>query len=168
MKEWSENGQIRVTSFKTAPVYFFTDEPIPDVMTTSVYHPNGNGSAPHVNGSSDEAKKVPGTKLKCLEDPSFEFETPPAPIKETPKKPSYRVLEDPFEADKSFGQKAATAKVGPYKVLEDPMCTSVYEAGPSAGMTSTRPMASEVLEGARERFDKFWGGKSKESGSGES
>ena len=136
-------------------------------MTSSMYQANGNGSA-HVNGSSDEAKQVPGTKLKCLEDPSFEFETAPTAVKETPKKPSYRALEDPFEADQSFGQKAANAKVGPYKVLEDPMCASVYESGPSGGVTSNRPMASEVLEGARERFDKFWGGKSKESGSGES
>ena len=45
------------------------------------------------------------------------------------------------------------------------MMTSVYEAGP---VSSSRPMASEVLEGARERFDKFWGGKTKPESGGES
>ena len=42
--------------------------------------------------SKNISKPIPGTTLKCLEDPSFEFETctsqpPPA------KKPAYRVLE---------------------------------------------------------------------------
>ena len=110
---------------------------------------------------------MPGTRLKCLEDPSFEFDAAPATAptasasataaaSAAPKKPSYRVLEDPFESDKSIGP--AVKKSGPYKVLEDPMTTSVYEAAPVA---SSRPMASEVLEGARERFDKFWSGKAK-------
>ena len=142
---------------------FFPDEAIPDVMTTSMYQPNG--SAQHVNG--DEAKQVPGTRLKCLEDPSFEFES--APATSPPKKPSYRVLEDPFESDKNFGPAVKPQKAGPYKVLEDPMCASVYESGTSSGgMSSGRPVAAEVLEGARERFDKFWGGKSRAESSGES
>ena len=78
---------------------------------------------------------------------------------------SKRVLEDPFEADKNFGPAAKAQKTSPYKVLEDPMMTSVYEAGP---VSSSRPMASEVLEGARERFDKFWGVKTKPESGGES
>ena len=101
---------------------------------------------------------MPGTRLKCLEDPSFEFDGAPATAATAPapKKPSYRGLEDPFETDKNIGP--AVKKTGPYKVLEDPMTTSVYEAAP---VPSSRPMASEVLEGARERFDKFWSGKAK-------
>jgi hypothetical protein len=101
-------------------------------------------------------EQVPGTRLTCLEDPSFEFEA--AASSSPPKRPSYRVLEDPFESDKNFKRSA-----GSYKVLEDP----AFEAGPPAS-SSGRPMASEVLEGARERFDKFWGGKSKPESAGDS
>ena len=155
--------------------FVFSEDSIPDVMTTSVYQPNGNGSSHHINGSGEEPKPVSGTRgLKCLEDPSFEFEAAPAPkeISSPPKKPSYRVLEDPFEAEKSYSPPVKAAKAAsPYKVLEDPMCASVYEGAPgqsSGGIVSNRPMAAEVLEGARERFDKFWGGKNKEPSSGES
>ena len=122
------------------------------------------------------------TSLKCLEEPSFEFEASneakknseaaPALASAAVKKPSYRVLEDPYA---EAPLEAAAASKGPkapnYRVLEDPMTTAMYDpstsseavsassAVTSAMPGSSRPPASEVLEGAREKFDKFWGSK---------
>ena len=118
-----------------------------------------NGGA---NGSSQEQQ------LKCLEEPSFEFEaSKEAAAKKPEKKPSYRVLEDPFEA--AVPIPAANAKKAPnYRVLEDPMTTAMYDpstsseaqaAAQAALPASSCPPASEVLEGAREKFDKFWGSR---------
>lgn len=108
-------------------------------MTTSVYLPASNGASKHFNGSNvgqpeSEAKQIQGTTLKCLDDPSFEFDSTPKP---TQKKPSYRVLEDPYENEKSSPGKAN--KSGGYKVLEDPMMASVYEPSSS---TIPGPMPS--------------------------
>ena len=78
-----------------------------------------------------------------FEDPSFVYDSAapvhaaPAPVAASapvPKKPTYRVLEDPFEAE------AAAAPPPPPKVV-----------------LGSHPQAAEVLEGAREKFDKFWG-----------
>ena len=66
-----------------------------DVMVTSVYQ-----AAPEqdqVNGSKvavpEEAKPVPGTSLRCLEDPQFSFDggiNAVAPLPK-PRKPTYKV-----------------------------------------------------------------------------
>jgi len=103
--------------------------------------------------------KVSGSNLKCLEDPDFSFDTPAAPSKTLaasgdktanpsttdvvtpqtasepskpptgPKKPSYRVLEDPEDL-------ISLPKASPYKVLEDPMTTSFYQQEPLGGTAS--------------------------------
>ena len=119
------------------------------------------------------------TSLKCLEEPSFEFEASKEAKKNSEaapalasavKKPSYRVLEDPYA---EAPLEPATASKGPkapnYRVLEDPMTTAMYDPSTSSEAVSasavtampgsSRPPASEVLEGAREKFDKFWGSK---------
>merc|ERR1719233_357699 len=108
------------------------------------------------------------TNLKCLEDPTFSFDEPKPssvsakpPVDTTanpsdskpaesgpPKKPSYRVLEDP-ELD------MPKPKGSPYKVLEDPMTASFYEPAKAEG-TKGRP--EEVADGARQQFDKFFKG----------
>ena len=88
----------------------------PPSTTNGVHHPEEK--------KVPETKVVPGTTLKCLEDPSFEFEPKQAP----PKKPSYRVLEDPTMDDMA---NPPAAKKPTYKVLEDPMLTSVYEPSTS-------------------------------------
>ena len=122
----------------------------------------------HMNGASSE-------QLKCLEEPSFEFEaSKEVAAKKTEKKPSYRVLEDPFEAAVPMPQannSNSSAKKAPnYRVLEDPMTTAMYDpstsseaqsaaAAGAALPASSCPPASEVLEGAREKFDKFWGSR---------
>ena len=187
---------------------------VPDIMTTSIYHQkNGKVAsevAGHMNGSSGTDKVAAasstgeatvvdvggasdGTMLKCLEEPSFEFEASheaTTTAKKQPadqstsassKKPScpYRVLEDPFEA-------APPKRSNPpnYRVLEDPMTTAMYDPSTSSeaataaattasssttttapAMGSSRPAASEVLEGAREKFDKFWGSGTSSSSS---
>ena len=71
---------------------------------------------------------------------------------------------------------AATSKpkAPNYRVLEDPMTTAMYdpstssEAVPAPVASSSRPPASEVLEGAREKFDKFWGSKTRNTGTSDS
>jgi len=110
------------------------------------------------------------SNLKCLDDPTFSFDEPKPssvslkpsvdttfppsdnkPAESTaspPKKPSYRVLEDP-ELDMS------KPKGSPYKVLEDPMTASFYEPAKQEG-TKGRP--EEVADGARQQFDKFFKG----------
>lgn len=122
----------------------------------------------HINGNSTTlGGPTDSTSLKCLEEPSFEFEASKETVakKNTEvKKPSYRVLEDPFEAA-AAASSANKPKGANYRVLEDPMTTAMYDPSTSseaaAAMTASRPPASEVLEGAREKFDKFWAGKSK-------
>lgn len=121
----------------------------------------------HINGNSVCTTAAGGptdsTSLKCLEEPSFEFEASKETVakKNTEvKKPSYRVLEDPFETASASINKPKGAN---YRVLEDPMTTAMYDPSTSSeAMTASRPPASEVLEGAREKFDKFWAGKSKQ------
>ena len=134
------------------------------------------------------ARPVPGTSLKCLEDPSFAFDggnassvmtsstivtsnptaAGAAPTQQ-PKRPAYRVLEDPFEAE-MMTSTSASPKVT-HRVIQDPMMASVYApaslAGADVSMTTSTVVTSsgqqqlpdrpaEVLEGARETFDKFW------------
>lgn len=120
----------------------------------------------------ETGKQVPTTNMKCLDDPTFSFDEPkpssanvkPIPSVDNtatpsdskpaesaagpPKKPSYRVLEDP-ELD------IPKPKGSPYKVLEDPMTASFYEPAKQEG-TKGRP--EEVADGARQQFDKFFKG----------
>lgn len=156
------------------------DIPTSDPMMASVYQPgstlneadeegNTHDNDPHLNGNGtvekheeEEAKEkdsrkdqtsgptatraVPGTSLRCLEDPSFAFDASP------------KVIPPP--------QPVATAQPLPrkpaYRVLEDPMMMSMYDHSTSADAPKANPnpagaRAHEVLEGARETFDKFWG-----------
>ena len=70
-----------------------------DTVDPSDDKPGSQAAAESANAS----KPIPGTTLKCLEDPSFEFESN-APVEtETcinqpppAKKPAYRVLEGTF------------------------------------------------------------------------
>ena len=117
-----------------------------------------------MNGGANGSQEQP---LKCLEEPSFEFEASKEAKKQPEKKPSYRVLEDPFEAAVPIPAASMAKKASPnYRVLEDPMTTAMYDPSTSSeaqaaasGAASSCPPASEVLEGAREKFDKFWGSR---------
>ena len=84
---------------------------------------------------SSGIKPVAGTNLHCLEDPVFEFEH--------------------SKIDNSSTSIASTlpasSQLGGYHVLE------ATEAPIASTHSSTNPGASDVLEKARNRFDKFWG-----------
>ncbi|XP_066584964.1 uncharacterized protein [Prorops nasuta] len=100
-------------------------------------------------------KPIAGTNLRCLEDPSFDYErkesgfpttvtnvAPPT----TSHQPGYRVLEAETANQPGNGGGAA-GSTGSYHVLEAPPIVSPGSA----------QRASDVLEKARSRFDKFWG-----------
>jgi hypothetical protein len=150
---------------------------------------NGTPAVP-TNGDNQLGKentaKVPGTNLKCLEDPNFSFDEPvpssagpphpgqpgllgqpsdkmPAPASSQPKKPSYRVLEDPFESSIGVPPAPISGGLG-IAVLEDPgiMTASIYDQNPTTCTTTAakqdpgKGRPEEVLSGAREQFDKFF------------
>ena len=162
---------------------------VADMMTSSTY-PQGvvskNGGEGHMNGGATNGSgsldcagavadstnvTIADTSLKCLEEPSFEFEASKETVAKKSeavvKKPSYRVLEDPYEVTAGSASAPPKPKASPnYRVLEDPMTTAMYDPSTSSeaaatAMMSNRPLASEVLEGAREKFDKFWGSKTR-------
>ncbi|XP_043484934.1 synaptojanin-1 isoform X3 [Leptopilina heterotoma] len=91
--------------------------------------------------SDPSMKPVAGTNLRCLDDPVFEFDRK----KETTSVPTatgqhgYHVLE---------GTSPQLASSTGYHVLEAP---------PISPGSSQRSAATDVLEMARNRFDKFWG-----------
>ncbi|KAK0162068.1 hypothetical protein PV327_008433 [Microctonus hyperodae] len=118
-----------------------------------------------VESSKDTSiKPITGTNLRCLDDPTFEYDkgqkdnstvptttttvTVTAPIGTTAQTTGYRVLEaeDPVIPPLS-GSTTSTGGSG-YHVLEAPAL--------SPG-SAQRSVASDVLEKARNRFDKFWG-----------
>lgn len=95
--------------------------------------------------SDSTMKPVAGTNLRCLEDPVFEFDRkkestlPTTTMTATaPGQHSYHDRED------LSPQKSGTG----YHVLEAPAISPT---------SSQRSAATDVLEMARNRFDKFWG-----------
>lgn len=98
-------------------------------MMTGIYQPSGQLES-EPNGSiipqTITEEETGSSSMKCLDDPNFSFESP--------RKPNYRVLEDPIEG-----------------------------SSPPPAMPTRRPPAEEVLEGAREKFDKFWGAKNNDN-----
>lgn len=103
----------------------------------------------------------------------------PSLIETMPKAPRYRVLEapgmmsdspasglgtnDPYEQQPHplQQQSAPTMTSSPYKVLEAPSSPTKSSAtaaasSPNASPMSSRSLASDVLEKARTRFDRFW------------
>lgn len=100
---------------------------------------------------------VPGTTLRRLEDPTpFLFSRPgtlgtfsggqptAAPSETIPKAPRYRVLEAPTMVTDPIHPK-----------LED-VDQSMAASSPNASPLTSRSLASDVLEKARTRFDRFW------------
>lgn len=125
---------------------------------------------------------VPGTTLRRLEDPTpFLFSRPgtlgtltghPSLSETLPKAPRYRVLEAPGMMSDSPASGMGTndpheqshplqtvMTSSPYKVLEAPSSppkSSAVTSSPNASPMSSRSLASDVLEKARTRFDRFW------------
>lgn len=76
---------------------------------------------------------------------------------EEPK--SYNILEDPLEPIESvYKPKKSESCIGPYNEFETEDLLSKSSISPPSG----KSLATDVLEKARTRFDKFWG-KGKES-----
>ncbi len=89
------------------------EAPISDVMTTGIYQfreededaaaaaeESNDTSETPVNGAENGGGgEVDGgaAELKCLDEPSFQF-SEEQQQQQQPKRPNYRVLEDPFEA----------------------------------------------------------------------
>ncbi|XP_011298296.1 proteoglycan 4 isoform X7 [Fopius arisanus] len=134
------------------------DSPLPNnLQGTSTTSQSDKGSVvPETKEKLPEEpsiKPVAGTNLRCLEDPVFEFDRgqkttePVVPTTTAPVTQSgYRVLEaeDPVVPAGGVG---STSSAG-YHVLEAPVLS------PGA---QQRSVTSDVLEIARNRFDKFWG-----------
>ena len=140
-------------------------------MAAKEEEPEAEKPTPPVANDATAVTTVPGTTLRCLEDPTpFLFSRPatlvtslpelpaeqPAvapPVQNAmPKAPRYRVLEDPSQVD-------APIPAQPYKVLEAPSSPKGMAAVSSPGSSSpssNRTLASDVLEKARTRFDRFW------------
>lgn len=94
-----------------------------------------------------------GTNLRCLEDPVFEFERK-KDATSAPAPSGYRVLEAevPRSVQQSLPKSSPAPGSGGYHVLEAPA------VGVSATQGTTQhSMTNDVLEKARNRFDKFWG-----------
>lgn len=129
-------------------------------------------------------KPVAGTYLRCLEDPMFELERKKPESGRLPTtttasmttsmttttataatttasssapQPSYRVL----EAESSQTTGGGTAGAGDTAATTTTGSTAggyhVLEASPVVPGSAQRSAASDVLEKARNRFDKFWG-----------
>lgn len=125
---------------------------------------------------------VPGTTLRRLEDPTpvlfsrpgtlgsltgQPFAAIPAPV--APKGPRYRVLEAPGLVNEPVHpvhqhvepSHSMLPTSSPYKVLEapasPPKAVPALAGSPSSSpLSSSRSLASDVLEKARTRFDRFW------------
>ncbi|XP_060823068.1 proteoglycan 4-like isoform X19 [Bombus pascuorum] len=119
--------------------------------------------------SEPSIKPVSGTSLRCLEDPSFEYDrkkeagqpatttTMTTPLSSTVPQQGYRILEaeSPQGGTTEGGGGGGgsmgglgSSSGGGYHVLEAPTVVPG---------SAQRSAASEVLEKARNRFDKFWG-----------
>ncbi|XP_042210877.1 titin-like isoform X5 [Homarus americanus] len=87
-------------------------------------------------------RNVPGTNLRCLDDPSFMFDQPSAPTTNSPKSGAYKVLEAPVEPQQP--------KSGGYRVLEAPEAPSdikdLPDQSPTKPETPIKPSPYRVLE----------------------
>ncbi|XP_069190017.1 serine/arginine repetitive matrix protein 1 isoform X23 [Procambarus clarkii] len=87
-------------------------------------------------------RNVPGTNLRCLDDPSFMFDQPSIPVTNSPKSGTYKVLEAPKEPQQ--------LKSGGYHVLEAPEAPSdikdLPDQSPTKPEAPIKPSPYRVLE----------------------
>ena len=112
-----------------------------------------------------------GTNLRRLEDPTFEMESKregsipvaitTAPVTTTsstsPALQSYRVLEAESPGQGTGGSSSSTAGTGSSIGGSTTGGYHVLEAPTVVPGSAQRSAATDVLEKARNRFDKFWG-----------
>lgn len=149
---------------QASPMDFIPPSGAVDAMTMSMFGSlngmNGKSSGtpsptkPEVPLPSEPAKdgkaeskpvgvrNVPGTNLRCLDDPSFMFDQPSAPTTNSPKSGAYKVLEAPLES--------AQPKSGGYRVLEAPGAPSdikdLPDQSPTKPEAPVKPSPYRVLE----------------------
>ncbi|XP_018304412.1 flocculation protein FLO11 isoform X5 [Mycetomoellerius zeteki] len=121
--------------------------------------------------SPESIKSVTGTNLRRLEDPTFEMESkregsipvaittaPVTTTSSTSSAPqSYRVLEAESPAQGTGGSSSSTAGTGSSTGGSTAGGYHVLEAPTVVPGSAQRSAATDVLEKARNRFDKFWG-----------
>ncbi|XP_068239733.1 nucleolar protein dao-5-like isoform X28 [Palaemon carinicauda] len=104
-------------------------------------------SEPSKESSGPESKptgvrSIPGTNLRCLDDPSFMFDQPSQVTTNSPKAGAYKVLEAPSETSQP--------KPGGFRVLEAPEAPSdikdVPEPSPAKSEAPVKPSPYRVLE----------------------
>ncbi|KAK7079080.1 hypothetical protein SK128_021841 [Halocaridina rubra] len=87
-------------------------------------------------------RNVPGTNLRCLDDPSFMFDQPGHATTNSPKMGAYNVLEAPMETSKQ--------KTGSFRVLEAPEAPSdikdLPDQSPTKPEAPIKPSPYRVLE----------------------
>jgi hypothetical protein len=127
-------------------------------MTTSII--GGHGA---VNGLEEKPSTPPaqydtpvaGTAVRHLDDPS---------VGKGVSRPGSETVGTPTEM--SAGSNGGGGAQGPYRIPESSISTLPQESPtkppPLVSPSSGRSLASDVLEKARTRFDKFWG-KGKDS-----
>jgi len=205
----------RVKEKKTSVPTTTAPKPPPSKTETTKPSPHEHITAPASRPSeASVSKPVPGTTLRCLEDPSFVFDPvakdveklPNVPQKTTtstssdssvakkttglpkpiaPGRGSIQVLEAPVAPMPSTSEKLGFVPPPPvttskrsglaasqvsalppsqprlptYRVLDAPDPVDLY--GNPSSSAAGRTKATDVIEKARNRFDKFWG-KSKD------
>ncbi|KZC12800.1 hypothetical protein WN55_04317 [Dufourea novaeangliae] len=160
------NGHKDMDSERDSP--FPTSGPGASTPTQGEKESTGGGAEESKDQSRPDSsiKPVAGTNLRCLDDPGFEYDrkketsqgtttaTMTTPSSSTAPQPGYRILEaeSPQGAGSGGGGGGMAGVVGStgggYHVLEAPTVVPG---------SAQRSAASEVLEKARNRFDKFWG-----------
>ncbi|KAK8749465.1 hypothetical protein OTU49_015373 [Cherax quadricarinatus] len=123
------NGKSSGTPSPTKPeVPLLSSDPVKDVC------------APESKPVS--VRNIPGTNLRCLDDPSFMFDQPSPPTTNSPKSGTYKVLEAPVEPQQS--------KSGGYRVLEAPEAPSdikdLPDQSPTKPEAPIKPSPYRVLE----------------------
>ncbi|XP_066963562.1 nucleolar protein dao-5-like isoform X48 [Macrobrachium rosenbergii] len=88
-------------------------------------------------------RSIPGTNLRCLDDPSFMFDQPSQATTNSPKAGGYKVLEAPTT-------EASQQKPGAFRVLEAPEAPSdikdLPDQSPSKPEAPVKPSPYRVLE----------------------
>ncbi|XP_064078701.1 titin-like isoform X38 [Macrobrachium nipponense] len=88
-------------------------------------------------------RSIPGTNLRCLDDPSFMFDQPSQAATNSPKAGGYKVLEAPTT-------EASQQKPGAFRVLEAPEAPSdikdLPDQSPSKPEAPVKPSPYRVLE----------------------
>ncbi|XP_071529680.1 uncharacterized protein [Panulirus ornatus] len=122
------NGKSSGTPSPTKPeVPLPSTEPVKDVSTSE--------------SKPVSVRNVPGTNLRCLDDPSFMFDQPSAPTNNSPKSGAFKVLDAPEpQQPKSGGFRVLEAPEAPTDIKDLP------DQSPTKPEAPVKPSPYRVLE----------------------